>query len=160
MILQTLIETWWRDRRKRRALRCRIDEEWGGLFIGRRYCSTHDLRWDNGGPCPAAGLGPNCLCYKSTLAVCPTHCICWMSATDPCPKHGDLRSHATSLRLRLDTDRNDPARAALYAALQEFERAQKEVPLLDPAKTALRKEMRTTWGDYQDRLEQKKRAES
>ena len=32
--------------------RCRISEEWGGLFIGRRFCSTHNARWDGGGPCP------------------------------------------------------------------------------------------------------------
>lgn len=25
---------------------CRIDEEWHGLFIGRKYCSTHDEHWD------------------------------------------------------------------------------------------------------------------
>jgi hypothetical protein len=36
-------------------------------------------------------------------------------------------------------------------------KAQKEIPLIDPAKTALRKEMRKTWGDYQDRLEQKEK---
>lgn len=52
-------------------------------------------------------------------------CTCHRSAVEPCPTHGALRDHATSLRLRLDTDRNDPARAALYAALWKFERAQR-----------------------------------
>lgn len=122
MILQSLIETWWRDRRKRRALRCRIDEEWGGLFIGRRYCSTHDLRWDNGGPCPAAGMDPNCTCWRSPMAVCLVHCTCWSSAVDPCPKHGTLAEHALSLRLRLDTDRNSTPRARLYSELMDFGR--------------------------------------
>ena len=28
---------------------CRITEEWCGSFIGRRYCSTHDVHWDGGG---------------------------------------------------------------------------------------------------------------
>lgn len=40
------------DWRERRAKRCRVDEEWGGIFIGRRYCSTHREYWDGGGPCP------------------------------------------------------------------------------------------------------------
>jgi hypothetical protein len=35
--------------------RCRIDEEWCGLFIGRRYCATHEIYWDGGGSCPHAG---------------------------------------------------------------------------------------------------------
>lgn len=35
-----------------RQVGCQVDEEWGGLFIGRRYCRTHDVRWDGGGPCP------------------------------------------------------------------------------------------------------------
>jgi len=39
--------------RAARANRCRVDEEWCGLFIGRRYCSTHSYRWDPGEkPCP------------------------------------------------------------------------------------------------------------
>lgn len=37
--------------RKRRALHCRVDEEWCGVFIGRRWCATHEVYWDNGGPC-------------------------------------------------------------------------------------------------------------
>ena len=41
--------------RKRRADRCRIDEEWGGLFIGRRHCVTHNVVWDDGGICPGLG---------------------------------------------------------------------------------------------------------
>lgn len=32
--------------RRKRSLRCRISEEWCGLFIGRRYCSTHRVYWD------------------------------------------------------------------------------------------------------------------
>lgn len=51
-------------------------------------------------------------------------CTCCLSAVNPCPMHGELRDHATSLRLRLDTDRNDQARSDLYAALQAFEQAQ------------------------------------
>ena len=40
-------------RRASRAPKCKIDEEWGGVFIGRRWCATHQERWDDGGPCPA-----------------------------------------------------------------------------------------------------------
>lgn len=40
---------WWP-----RRVRCRVDEEWEGLFIGRRWCATHQVYWDNGGPCPQA----------------------------------------------------------------------------------------------------------
>ena len=36
--------------------KCRVDEETGGLFIGQRYCSTHNKRWDDGGPCPAVRI--------------------------------------------------------------------------------------------------------
>lgn len=25
---------------------CKISEEWGGVFIGRKYCTTHDEFWD------------------------------------------------------------------------------------------------------------------
>lgn len=50
-------------------------------------------------------------------------CQCHLSAVSPCPTHGSLRDHAKTLRLRLDTDRNSPQRAALYAALQAFESA-------------------------------------
>lgn len=35
---------------------CRISEETGGYFIGRRYCAKHMVRWDDGGPCPRAEL--------------------------------------------------------------------------------------------------------
>lgn len=31
---------------------CRISVEWTGHYIGRRYCSTHDVRWDSDEPCP------------------------------------------------------------------------------------------------------------
>lgn len=43
-----------RGKGKHRAVKCRVDEEWQGLFIGRRYCSTHQVRWDDGGLCPTA----------------------------------------------------------------------------------------------------------
>jgi len=43
----------WKAFFRQRANRCRVDEEWCGLFIGRRYCSTHGYRWDPGQkPCP------------------------------------------------------------------------------------------------------------
>lgn len=31
---------------------CQIEEEWGGLFIGRKSCSTHQAHWDGPGDCP------------------------------------------------------------------------------------------------------------
>lgn len=39
---------------KSRRNRCRVDEEWCGQFIGRRYCQTHGYRWDPPveQPCP------------------------------------------------------------------------------------------------------------
>ncbi len=39
--------------------RCHVDEEWEGYFIGRRHCSTHDVHWDGGGPCPATSPEPS-----------------------------------------------------------------------------------------------------
>ncbi len=30
---------------------CKIDQEWCGLFIGRKYCSYHDVKFDSG-DCP------------------------------------------------------------------------------------------------------------
>lgn len=49
-----MIETW-KAWRARRAARCRIDEEWDGLFIGRRHCARHSIVWDDGGDCPRKG---------------------------------------------------------------------------------------------------------
>lgn len=46
------IKAWWKDRREYSRLRCRIDEEWCGVFIGRRWCATHQVKWDGGGDCP------------------------------------------------------------------------------------------------------------
>ena len=52
----------WRERRRARKTaklrQCRIDEEWCGSFIGRRFCATHDVYWDNGGNCPKYGQPP------------------------------------------------------------------------------------------------------
>lgn len=45
--------------KRRDPNRCRVDEEWCGSFIGRRYCSTHNVVWDNGGACPSRGLPPS-----------------------------------------------------------------------------------------------------
>lgn len=42
--------------RKARRNRCRITEEWGGLFIGRQHCNTHLIHWDGGGRCPLEGM--------------------------------------------------------------------------------------------------------
>lgn len=36
--------------------RCSISEEWCGYFIGRQHCSTHQVHWDDGGPCPHKGV--------------------------------------------------------------------------------------------------------
>lgn len=44
--------SWFRRTSKKKAPKCSIDEEWEGLFIGRRWCRTHEQRWDDGGPCP------------------------------------------------------------------------------------------------------------
>ena len=41
--------------RAARAQQCRVDEEWGGLFIGRRHCTRHGIVWDDGGDCPRKG---------------------------------------------------------------------------------------------------------
>lgn len=45
----------WKTWRAVRAARCRISEESGGLFIGRRHCGTHNIVWDDGGICPGLG---------------------------------------------------------------------------------------------------------
>lgn len=37
---------------KHKARKCRVTEEYGGAFIGRKYCSVHDVHWDGGGDCP------------------------------------------------------------------------------------------------------------
>lgn len=31
---------------------CQVSVEWTGSFIGRKYCATHDVKWDGGGNCP------------------------------------------------------------------------------------------------------------
>lgn len=41
--------------------RCRIDEDtgaYGSIFIGRQFCSTHQVKWDDGGLCPHKGEPP------------------------------------------------------------------------------------------------------
>lgn len=45
-------------RRTVKARRCHIIEEWGGIFIGRRCCTTHNVVWDDGGRCPRFGHDP------------------------------------------------------------------------------------------------------
>lgn len=45
----------WFRRSSKSANRCDIDEEWQGSFIGRRWCRTHEVRWDDGGRCPHEG---------------------------------------------------------------------------------------------------------
>lgn len=45
----------WEERRTRRRNRCRIAEEWSGVFIGRQHCLTHNVVWDDGGICPGLG---------------------------------------------------------------------------------------------------------
>ena len=49
---------WLAARRDRRRRRCRVSEEWCGIFIGRRWCGTHEQRWDGGGSCPDLGARP------------------------------------------------------------------------------------------------------
>lgn len=51
------IKAQWADWREYRRLRCIIDEEWCGVFIGRRYCARHNTRWDDGGLCPKQEVG-------------------------------------------------------------------------------------------------------
>lgn len=45
----------WRARKARRALQCRVTEEWQGAFIGRQHCHRHNIVWDDGGDCPRKG---------------------------------------------------------------------------------------------------------
>jgi hypothetical protein len=47
-------QPWWR----RDPNRCRVTEETGGYFIGRRHCQRHNVVWDDGGRCPRAGREP------------------------------------------------------------------------------------------------------
>jgi hypothetical protein len=35
---------------------CKVSEETGGSFIGRKYCHTHNVVWDNGDTCPRVRL--------------------------------------------------------------------------------------------------------
>lgn len=65
----------------------------------------------------AARPGPPPVAVDQLIAA---GCTCSKSAVDRCPVHGDLDDQATALRARLDTDRNDPARRDLYAALQDY----------------------------------------
>lgn len=37
---------------------CRISEETGGYFIGRKHCHAHNVVWDDGGRCPRQGDEP------------------------------------------------------------------------------------------------------
>jgi hypothetical protein len=45
----------WREDRQRR---CRINMEYGGYFIGRQFCMTHNVAWDDGGRCPRLNEDP------------------------------------------------------------------------------------------------------
>lgn len=55
--MRRIIE-WLRACKEARRLACRVSEEWCGLFIGRRHCSTHNIVWDDGGRCPRSGQTP------------------------------------------------------------------------------------------------------
>ena len=37
---------------------CKFSEEWDGSFIGRRHCPTHDVFWNDFGPCQATRPAP------------------------------------------------------------------------------------------------------
>lgn len=80
-----------RHRQARRA-RCRVDEEWCGLFIGRRWCATHAIRWDDGGPCPATRVPAGPSAAEQAADVLTDH----RRTCRPCAKRGLTPDHAVA----------------------------------------------------------------
>lgn len=81
---------WLRRNKRPPAIKpCKVQEEWGGLFIGRRSCAKHGTYWDDSNErCPQDPLE---IAYKAAVAPADTsHVVAWTPEEYETFGHADL----------------------------------------------------------------------